>query len=149
MSEKNNSKYFALAFLTLLTSFPLFVGFYFADPGKNLFSQRGMERSPGTDFKKVKKESRVFQGKIVLLKDSRLTVNKTRLVYKGLHDTRILLEYYLLELDPDTPYRNEISQTDARIGIRLGDSVFQLVSVSRTVLKLQIDALYKTYSPLE
>ncbi|MCG8683883.1 MAG: hypothetical protein MI892_03340 [Desulfobacterales bacterium] len=142
MQTKNKSKWFGLGFLVLLTSFPVFVGIHFSDPGNNVFFQGVRERKAGTDFKKG---SKVLQGKVFLLKDNSITVNRTRLVYKGLHDKRILLEYYLLELDPDFPYRNQVSKAEARQGIRLGDSLFQLVSVSRSALTLQANNLYRAY----
>lgn len=142
MQTKNKSKWLGLGFLVLLTSFPVFVGIYFSDPGNNVFFQGVRERKAGTDFTKG---SKVLQGKVFLLKDNSITVNRTRVVYKGLHDKRILLEYYLLELDPDFPYRNQVSKAEARQGIRLGDSLFQLVSVSRSALTLQANNLYRAY----
>ena len=141
MPSKNKSKWVGLAFLSFLASFPVFVGIYFSDPGNTLFFQRtGMLRSGGTS---LKKESRILENRVVLLKDSSIIVNDTRLVYKGLYDKHIFLEYYLLELDPECPYQNRISPSQARIGIRMGDSVFHLVSVGRTALTLQIDHIYK------
>jgi len=142
MRAQNKSKWFAMIFLVFLTSFPVFVGFYFADPGNNVFFSEVRDRKAGAN---LKKESRTLQGRVHLLKDSSLTINITRLVYKGLEDKHILLEYYLLELDPDFSYQNRLTAAEARSGIRLGDSVFRLVSVSRNLLKLQIVDLYRKY----
>lgn len=140
MPVKNRSKWLGLAFLALLASFPVFVGFYFADPRNNVFFHgRGGEQTTATDYKKA---SRILQDKVFLLKGSSLTVNNTRLVYKGLHDKHIILEYYLLELDPDCPYHSTIPRADTARGIRMGDGLFHLVSVGRNALTLQMDHLY-------
>lgn len=139
MGERNRAKWAALAFLTLLVSFPVLVGIYCADPGHHLLFRGAGPAGTGPD-----RASMLLQNKVLLLKDSSVTVNNTRLVYRGLEDRQILLEYYLLELDPEFPYQNRMTREAARRGIRLGDAVFQLVSVSSSALRLEIDHLYTT-----
>lgn len=142
MPVKHRSKRLGLAFLSLLTSFPVFVGLYFADPGTPLLSRSGRGEGAAAG---VRAASRVLRDTVVLPRNRHVMVNNTRLVYRGLNDRQILLEFYLLQLDPETPYRERISKDDAQKGFRLGDAVFQLHSLKKSVLTLRIKALYLAY----
>jgi hypothetical protein len=92
-----------------------------------------MKSKADTNFEK---HSEILKDKIILLKDSALTINNNRIVFKGIENTSIYLDFYLLELDPEYAYHKNISKKEAVEGFQLGDYEYQLISVTNAVLKL-------------
>ncbi|MCG8634305.1 MAG: hypothetical protein MI863_10785 [Desulfobacterales bacterium] len=82
--------------------------------------------------------STVLEDRVILVKGEPVTANRCRLVFKGIEEGRILLDLYLLELDPEYAYAQNISKTAAKEGVRLGDAEYQLISVNGRILKLKI-----------
>jgi len=88
--------------------------------------------------------SRIIDKRVLLRKNKSITVNKNRLVFKGVKDKTIHLDVYFLELDPEYAYPHYISKADAHKKIRLGDSTFQFLKVSKGALQLKIIDLYRS-----
>jgi hypothetical protein len=118
-----------------------FYAYYFTDWKTDSFSQEVVQ---GQVIPEFQEESRIIDNRILLRKNKSITVNKNRLVFKGLKDKMIHLDVYFLELDPEYAYPHYISKTDVHKRIRLGDSIFQLLKVSKGVLQLKIVDLYKS-----
>ncbi|WP_300457768.1 hypothetical protein [Desulfobacula sp.] len=131
----------SLLIILFLISIPGFYAYYFTDWKNDRFSQDIAKRQVIPEFQE---DSRIFDNRIVLRKDKSITVNKNRLVFKGLKDKMIHLDVYLLELDPEYAYPHYISKADAYKGIQLGDSTFQLLKIRKGVLQLKIVDLYES-----
>lgn len=129
-----------MIFLLCLMSVPGFYAYFFTDWRNNSFFRDASQRKIGPEFQK---KSRIFNGRIVLRKDKSITVNRSRLVFKGLKDRMIHLEVFLLEFDPDSAYSHFISKADAQKGICVGDSKYQLLKVNKKTLHLKIIDLFK------
>jgi len=115
--------------------------YYFTDWRNDSFSKDVAQRPLIPEFQE---DSRIFDKRIILRKNKSITVNKNRLVFKGFKDKRIHLDVYLLELDPEYAYSHYISKSDTNKKIRLGDSTFQLLKVSKGVLQLKLVDLYRS-----
>ena len=115
--------------------------YYFTDWKNDNTSKEIAQRESISEFQE---DSRILGKRIILRKNKSITVDKNRLVFKGLKDKRIHLDVYLLELDPEYAYPHYISKADINKKIRLGDSVFQFLEVSNGVLQLKIVDLYKS-----
>ena len=115
--------------------------YHVADTKDNTFSQDTVQRSVYPEFQE---DSRIIQDRILLHKDNGITINGSRLVFKGLRDNMIHLDVYLLELDPESAYPQTISKADAHKGIRVGDSTFQFLKVRRNTLQLKIIDLFRS-----
>ena len=130
----------ALVLLSLL-SIPLVAGYYMAGSKPNTLFEGVKERKAGAD---LDQHSRIARDKITLVKNESITVNDCRLVFKGLEKDRILLDLYLLDLDPQYAYQQTISKAAAHRGIRLGDAEYRLISVGKDMLRLKTSNLFKT-----
>lgn len=138
-TQKRNSV--AILFIVFLVASPFFLNHYFSNLFSSKVFQGVRETKAKTDFTE---RSRILKDNVVLLKDDSVTINNCRLVFKGIEDKIIRLDLYLLELDPEYAYEQNISKADAINGVRLGDSQYQLISVNKKLLKLKITNLFKT-----
>ena len=131
------SKYKSLSVLIILflISIPVFVSHYVSESGTNNLFQRIVHRKERAN---LTVQSNVLKDNVVLVKGESVTTNKCRLVFKGIEDSIIRLDLYLLEFDPESAYVQNISKEDAMKGFRMGDSEYQLISVNRKILKLKI-----------
>lgn len=125
----------------LIISLPLGYGYYFTDWRNSSLSRAASQTQIIPEFQE---ESKIYDNRIVLRKDKSITVNKNRLVFKGLKDKMIHLDVYLLELDPEYAYPYYISTAKDDKRFRLGDSTFQLLKVNHGALQLKIVDLYES-----
>jgi len=79
---------------------------------------------------------------VYLQKDQKITINKTNLVYKGISKGIVEMELYVLELDPDIPYRLRFSKNSLKQGVKIGYGQYSLVSARRNSLRLKIENLF-------
>lgn len=127
--------------ILFLISIPGIYAYHLTDWKTDRFFQDTAQRQVIPEFQE---DSRILENRIVLRKDKSITVNRSRLVFKGFKDEKIHLDLYLLELDPDAAYPHYISKADALKGIRLGDSSFRLLKVSKRTLQLKIVEMFKS-----
>jgi hypothetical protein len=81
-------------------------------------------------------QSVILPDRVVLLKDQAVTIDRTRLVYKGLQDGLIHLHLGLLDLDPQYNYPKTISPSATETTIQLGGRRYRLAKVNRSTLTL-------------
>ena len=132
---------FSMLFILSLISIPVFYAVYFTDEKDQRFFTQASQRGAIPEFQE---DSKLYDTRIVLRKDKAFTINRSRLVFKGIKDRKIHLDVFLLELDPESAYPHYISMDDAYEGIQLGDSRFKLLKASGRTLQLEIVDLYKT-----
>lgn len=82
--------------------------------------------------------------RLVLKRDERVDVGRTSLVYKGLENGKIVVDLYLLELDPKQGYLKMIDEDEAEKDFLLGPVTYRLVSVNNTYLALKIVSTTQT-----
>ncbi len=140
------SKYKPFSMLLIFFFFLIAASFvlthYSSSTGMDDRLQRTSYRRPRTSFTL---HSSVLKDRVILVKgESVVTTNRCRLVFKGIEDDKIRLDLYLLELDPESAYVQNISKATAKEGFRMGNSEYQLISVNRKILKLKISRHYST-----
>ena len=142
MKPKNNkiSIYSTLIILSIVSATG-FYAYYDMNLHDSTFSQDASQRAALPEFQE---DSGFYGNRILLRKNKSITVNKTRLVYKGLEKKMIRLDVFLLELDPESAYPRLISKADAKEGIRIGDSRFKLLKVNKKTLQLKMIDVYKS-----
>lgn len=141
--KPNISKISIISMLIMLfiISIPVIYAYYFTDWKNDTFFQDTAQRQVIPEFQE---DSKIFDRRILLRKDKSITVDKNRLVFKGFKDEMVRLDVYFLELDPDYAYPHYLSKSDTQSAIRVGDSTFQLLSVTKGSLQLKIVDLYKS-----
>lgn len=81
---------------------------------------------------------------VVLKKNERREVGRTALVYRGMEEKAILVDLYLLDLDPKQGYTKKVSIPDARQELKLGGVTYRLVSANNSYLTMKILRLSQT-----
>jgi len=82
--------------------------------------------------------------RLVLKRDERIDVGRTSLIYKGIEDSKIVVDLYLLDLDPKQGYLKKIEEDKAEEGFLLGPVTYRLVSANGGYLALKIVSMTRT-----
>ncbi len=130
-----------MVIIFFLISIPGFYAYYFTDWKNDSLLQNAAQIKVIPEFQE---DSKILDNRIIFRKNKSISVNNSRLVFKGLKDDMIHLDLYLLELDPEFAYPQYISTADAFNGIRLGDSTFKLLKVNKRTLELKIVDLFES-----
>ena len=138
----NKTKPMALIIMLALTTIPLFAGIYLSDPGQSELFKGVRQRK--ADMMSAE-ELKAPDSPLVLIKDQSREVDGCRLVYKGIREGRILIDVYLLELDPGYAYGHNLTTAEAKAGFRMGDVRFTMVSAGRRRLALTAERVYGTH----
>jgi hypothetical protein len=72
----------------------------------------------------------------LLPKDRTQTIGNLKITYRGTRDQMIILDFVLLDLDPQYAYRRRIPQDEARRGFYLSAHHFVVDSVNQHSLRL-------------
>ena len=134
-------------YLILLPFIALFIsGFY---KSVNRVEKQYPELSCALDYQDVLEEHLpgFFDGKnnkknVSLQKGLKKTIDKTSMVFKGVSQGKVLLDLYMLEMDPDVSYSLHFSKESLRRGIWLENIQYRLVSVEENALRLKIMDAY-------
>ncbi len=76
------------------------------------------------------------QVRVILRRDEKNSFGKVDVIYRGIENDQIKLDVFILDLDPNYPYRREITCRQAKEGFRLGGLHFELISAGRAKAKL-------------
>lgn len=74
----------------------------------------------------------------VLRKDERFVIGRNCLVFRGVAKKMILIDLYLLDMDPEQPYKKRFPKKEAKKEFSLGQGTYRLLSVNNHVLVLKI-----------
>jgi len=75
---------------------------------------------------------------VVLKKNERHDIGRTSLVYKGAENDILLVDLYLLDLDPKQSYLKKIKEVEAKKELDLGGVKYRLISANDKYLTLKI-----------
>lgn len=82
--------------------------------------------------------------RIVLKRGERQEIGRTSLVFQGVQDNILLIDLYLLDLDPKQRYLKKVSKNLAEDGFELGGVKYQLMTVNKRYLTLRLLRLSRT-----
>ncbi|MCP3944872.1 MAG: hypothetical protein GY710_25795 [Desulfobacteraceae bacterium] len=124
---------FLLVFLCLAV--PFGITYY----GSNsTFNDQHKRWQPQSSVTSLKMKSYISADQLLLVRNDRVKVKNTCLVFKGFEKGQIMLDLYLLELDPGYAYPQQFSrQTNGNV-IRLGDVIYAIKSVNKYSLTLKV-----------
>jgi len=142
MQLPNKKGWLAILFIFFCLAVPFGLTYYVSTPeSKERFETW---RTRGTAAN-VKAESQISARQLRLIKNDRVTVKNTCLVFKGIEKGQVLLDLYLLELDPGHAYPQRFSRETNGNAIRLGDVTYAVKSVNNSSLTLKILQAMETY----
>ena len=76
-------------------------------------------------------------GRLLLLKNQAARVDDVRLVYRGTREGDLVLELFVLALDPHYGYSHRIDEDMARQGFSIGEYHFQVLAASDAKISLK------------
>ncbi len=75
---------------------------------------------------------------LVLSKKEKYVIGRNALMYKGLDKNTLVLNLYLLDMDPEQAYEKRFSKKEAKEEMVLGGDRYRLLSVNDRYLTLKI-----------
>lgn len=132
----------AILFIFFCLAVPFGLTYYVSTPKSK--ERSDLWRTQGTAAN-VKAESQISAGQLRLIKNDRVTVKNTCLVFKGIEKGQVVLDLYLLELDPGYAYPQRFSREPNGNAIRLGNVIYAVKSVNNSILTLKILQATETY----
>jgi len=79
----------------------------------------------------------VKRDQVILKKDERLDIGRNGLVFRGVKNKTILIDLYLLDMDPEQPYKKRFLKKDAKKEMLIGEKKYRLLSVNGSHLILK------------
>lgn len=74
---------------------------------------------------------------VLLAKNKGARVDGARVVYRGSRDGSLLMDLYVLQLDPHYGYSHKIDADQARQGFRMGEEHYKVLAASDAKISLQ------------
>ena len=130
-SEKTNWYVPIIIFIALTT---IFFGLYYSS---DLVSYRESQLRKEFDYAGRPTQPITRTDQVFLKRDEKKIVGKYGLTFRGLENKLIVLDLYLMEMDPHQPYRRKISKKEAKESITFGTERYRLSSVNRSSLVLK------------
>ena len=130
-SEKTNWYVPIIIFIALTT---IFFGLYYSS---DLVSYRESQLRKEFDYAGRPTQPITYTDQVFLKRDEKKIVGKYGLTFRGYENKLILLDLYLMEMDPHQPYRRKISKKEAKEAITFGTERYRLSSVNRNSLVLK------------
>jgi len=132
MPLPNKKGWLAILFIFFCLAVPFGITYYVSTPTSKARFEEWRARGSAAN---VPAKSQISAQQLLLVKNDRVMVKNTCLVFKGLEKDQVVLDLYLLDLDPEVAYPQRFSsETKA---IRLGDVMYKVKSVNGTALTLK------------
>ena len=79
----------------------------------------------------------VTPGQLILPRNKKFIIGRNCLVFKGVEKKSIIIDLYLLDLDPEEPFEKRFIKKDAKKEMSLGEGRYRLLSVNHNNLILK------------
>jgi hypothetical protein len=135
MRLPNKKGWLAILFILFCLAIPFGLTYYVSTPATKARFEAWRNRGTAAN---VPAQSRISAGQVLLIKNDRVRVKNTCLVFKGLEKGQVVVDLFLLELDPETAYPQRFSRKTNGDTIRLGDVTYAVKSVNNGSLTLKI-----------
>ena len=135
MQMPNKKGWLAISFILFSLAVPFGITYYVSTPESKARFEHWQDR--GTAANAVAR-SRVSAKQLLLVKNDRIRFRNTGLEFKGLENGQVLLNLYLLELDPGYAYPQRFSQKTNGNSFRLGDVTYCVALANKSSLTLKI-----------
>ena len=75
---------------------------------------------------------------VLLPRNEKFVIGRNCLVYKGVEKKSVVLDLYLLDMDPEQAYEKRFLKKDAKEEMRMGGDTYRLLSVNDRFMTLKI-----------
>lgn len=103
-----------------------------------VFREKYYQQNPLHQTGSMNRSVSVSNEQVILLRDQKVIINKTAVVYKGIRQKKVHLDLYILELDPQTAYPLVIEKDALHKGIWFDTAFYRFSSVKKAKLLLQL-----------
>jgi hypothetical protein len=134
MASSNNKNPLKLFGIISVLALSFWAIFYVSTDKYQQNAKQRQERAEAIN--KTEKAKKADQ--VVLKKNERHDIGRTSLVYKGVAKDTILVDLYLLDLDPKQSYLKKIKTGEARKELDLGGVKYRLINSNDRYLTLKI-----------
>ena len=135
MSLPNKKGWLAIVFIIFCLAVPFGITYYVSTPASQARYEEWRTRDTAANLKLT---SRVSAKQLMLVKNDRVKIKNTSLVFRGLEKGEVMLDLYLLELDPGYAYPQRFSRDNNGNAIRLGDVTYTVISANNYSLTLKV-----------
>ncbi len=111
----------------------------------DFYNQRYPDGRQEFDYSGRPVQSIATTGQVILTKNEKHVIGRICLVFKGVDKKMIIVDLYLLDMDPEQAYEKRFLKKDAKKELLLGEGRFRLLSVNDNHLILR--ELHKPLSP--
>ncbi len=131
-SEENNNWFVPLLIVTILIIVLgiLYVSTDFIKQGPT----RGLKEF---DYVGRPVQQTVYKDQVILKRDEKFVIGRNGLVFKGVEKKTIIVDLYLLDMDPEQAYEKRFLKKDAKRSLSLGEGKYHLQSVNNNHLILK------------
>ncbi|MBU0973583.1 MAG: hypothetical protein KKC20_23290 [Proteobacteria bacterium] len=133
MPLPNKKGWLAILFIFFCLAVPFGITYYVSTPTSKARFEAWRNRGTSGN---VTAKSQVSAQQLLLVKNDRVMVKNTCLVFKGLEGGQVVLDLYLLDLDPGYAYPQRFHRETK--AIRLGDAMYAVKSVNGAFLTLKV-----------
>lgn len=137
----NRKGFLAILFIFSILAIPFAIAYYVTSSSYNE-KVKNWRTSP--EDMQLQNHSNVTAEQVLLIRDEKVIVDRTGLVYKSTNKTGIQLDLYLLDLDPKQSYPMCILKKNSKKEFWIENSLYSVVSVDKRSLKLKILDRYMT-----
>lgn len=137
MEETRKRRWMMVLFFGLIAS--LFVGFiYLALTGpRDPRYRRRLEEAAASFKQELKSRKPVDTVNIFLPVGERVRIDNNVVIYRGQENKTALIDVFITDLDPQTPYRHRIARDEIGNEIRLGGHSYRIISIGGKKLRLK------------
>lgn len=125
-----SSTFFTVAIITVI----LGVIFYVSS---DYYTQRHPDGRKEFDYAGRPVQPSVTTGQLILPRNKKFIIGRNCLVFKGVKRKTIIIDLYLLDLDPEESFEKRFIKKDAKKEMLLGEGRYQLLSVNDNNLVLK------------
>ncbi len=142
MPETERKNWFAPLFFIFILSIVFSVFYYISS---DFYKQKHPFGRKEFDYGGRPVPSVATNDQVLLARNEKFVTGRTCLVYKGVEKKMILLDLYLLDLDPEQIYEKRFSKKEAKKELLLGEGRYRLISANDSHLILK--KLHETTTP--
>jgi hypothetical protein len=131
-SEENNNWFVPLLIVTILI---IVLGILYASTD---FIKQGPTRGlKEFDYAGRPVQQMVYKDQLILKRYEKFVIGRNGLVFKGVEKKTIIVDLYLLDMDPEQAYEKRFLKKDAKRALSLGEGTYRLQSVNNNHLILK------------
>lgn len=75
---------------------------------------------------------------VVVPRNEKFVIGRNCLVFKGVENRTVILDLYLLDMDPEQAYEKRFPKKEAKEAMKLGSDTYRLLSVNDRYMTLKI-----------